>query len=119
MFLGENLLPLLTLAVGGGLAVGTLAALVRPRTEARDGELEKPPLARSVRRFGERDARARCSASLHSSKSATAPCGRWKPPDEGIGSRHGLDRFRNSSVRLFRGRDNWRDVPAGRVVRPA
>ena len=48
MFLGENLLPLLTLAVGGGLAVGTLAALIRPRAEVRDGELEKPPLGRSL-----------------------------------------------------------------------
>lgn len=48
MFLGENLLPLLTLAVGGGLAAGTLAALVRPRDEQRDGELERPPLGRSL-----------------------------------------------------------------------
>lgn len=48
MFLGENLLPLLTLAVGGGLAVGTIAAIVRPRDEVRDGELERPPLGRSL-----------------------------------------------------------------------
>ncbi|MEM7323001.1 MAG: hypothetical protein AAF531_07945 [Actinomycetota bacterium] len=48
MFLGENLLPLLTLAVGGGLAVGTLAALLRPRDEVPDGELERPPLGRSI-----------------------------------------------------------------------
>ncbi len=48
MFLGENLLPLLTLAIGGGLAVGTIAAIVRPRTEVRDGELERPPLGRSI-----------------------------------------------------------------------
>lgn len=48
MFLGENLLPLLTLAVGGGLAVGTLAALARPRDEQREGELERPPLGRSL-----------------------------------------------------------------------
>ena len=48
MFLGENLLPLLTLAIGGGLAVGTLAALVRPRDELREGELERPPLGRSI-----------------------------------------------------------------------
>lgn len=48
MFLGENLLPLLTLAVGGGLAVGTLAALLRPRDEQREGELERPPLGRSI-----------------------------------------------------------------------
>lgn len=48
MFLGEDLLPFLTLAVGGGLAVGTIAALVRPRTEVREGELERPPLGRSL-----------------------------------------------------------------------
>lgn len=48
MFLGENLLPLLTLAIGGALAVGTLAAFVRPRTDVRDGELERPPIGRSV-----------------------------------------------------------------------
>jgi hypothetical protein len=48
MFLGEDLLPLLTLAIGGGLAVGTIAALIKPREEQREGELEKPPLARSL-----------------------------------------------------------------------
>ncbi len=48
MFLGEDLLPLLTLAIGGGLAVGTIAALIRPREEQRDGELERPPLGRSL-----------------------------------------------------------------------
>lgn len=48
MFLGEDLLPFLTLAIGGGLAVGTIAALVKPRDEHREGELERPPLARSL-----------------------------------------------------------------------
>ena len=48
MFLGENLLPLLTLAVGGGLAAANIMAFVRPRPEARDGELDRPPLARSL-----------------------------------------------------------------------
>ncbi|MGH1487810.1 MAG: hypothetical protein ACRBK7_00200 [Acidimicrobiales bacterium] len=48
MFLGEDLLPWLTLAIGGGLAIGTIAALVKPREEAREGELERPPLARSL-----------------------------------------------------------------------
>ena len=48
MFLGENLLPLLTLAIGGALAVGTIAAFVRPREDVRDGELERPPIGRSV-----------------------------------------------------------------------
>ena len=48
MFLGENLLPLLTLAIGGALAAGTIAAFVRPRTDVRDGELERPPVGRSI-----------------------------------------------------------------------
>lgn len=48
MFLGEDLLPYLTLAIGGALAVGTIAAFVKPRGEVRDGELERPPVARSV-----------------------------------------------------------------------
>ena len=48
MFLGDNLLPLLTLALGGAMAVGTILALVRPRDEEREGELDRPPLARSV-----------------------------------------------------------------------
>jgi hypothetical protein len=48
MFLGEDLLPLLTLALGAALAVGTALALVRPRDETREGELERPPLGRSL-----------------------------------------------------------------------
>lgn len=48
MFLGENLLPLLTLAIGGALAVGTIAAFVRPREDVREGELARPPVGRSI-----------------------------------------------------------------------
>lgn len=48
MILGENLLVLLTLAMGGALAVGNILALVRPRTDIAEGELERPPLARSL-----------------------------------------------------------------------
>jgi hypothetical protein len=48
VFLGEDLLPWLTLALGGALAVGTLLALVRPPVDPRDGDLHRPPLARSV-----------------------------------------------------------------------
>ena len=47
-FLGDDLLPMLTLAIGGALAVGTLAALVRPRSDVPEGELARPPLARSL-----------------------------------------------------------------------
>ncbi len=48
MFLGEDLLPLLTLAIGGALAAGTIAAFLRPRSDVRDGELDRPPVGRSI-----------------------------------------------------------------------
>lgn len=47
-FLGDDLLPWLTLAIGGALAVGTALALFRPRQEVPDGELARPPLLRSL-----------------------------------------------------------------------
>jgi len=46
--LGDDLLVLLTLAMGGALLVGNVLAIVRPRDDARDGELVRPPLARSL-----------------------------------------------------------------------
>jgi hypothetical protein len=52
VFLGEDLLPWLTLALGGALAVGTLLALVRPPVDPRDGDLHKPPLGRSLVMIG-------------------------------------------------------------------
>jgi hypothetical protein len=48
LFLGEDLLPLLVLALGGALAVGNVMALVRPPREARPGELTRAPLGRSL-----------------------------------------------------------------------
>lgn len=48
MFLGEDLLPWLVLAIGGALAVGTALALVRPRHDPDGNDLARPPLARSV-----------------------------------------------------------------------
>lgn len=48
MFLGDDLLPWITLAIGGALAVGTILALVRPPQKRDDGDLVRPPLARSV-----------------------------------------------------------------------
>ena len=50
MIFGENLLALLVLAIGAALAFGNLMALVRPRDEHQvgEGELARPPLARSV-----------------------------------------------------------------------
>ena len=48
MFLGEDLLPLLVLAFGGAMAVGSALALVRPPQRRESGDLERPPVARSV-----------------------------------------------------------------------
>ena len=48
MFLGEDLLPWLLLALGGAMAVGNALALVRPPPERREGDLERAPRGRSV-----------------------------------------------------------------------
>ncbi len=48
MFPVEDLLPLLVLALGGAMVVGPFLALVRPRPEVKEGELERPPVARSL-----------------------------------------------------------------------
>jgi hypothetical protein len=46
--LGDDLIPWLLLALGGALAVGTTLALFRPPAEPGEGDLSRPPLARSV-----------------------------------------------------------------------
>ncbi len=49
MFLGDNLLAWLVLAIGGAMAAGNLMAIVRPpETKNDDNDLEKAPLIRSV-----------------------------------------------------------------------
>jgi hypothetical protein len=49
MFLGDDLLPWLVLAIGGAMAVGNLAALVRPPDASHHEEdLERAPVARSI-----------------------------------------------------------------------
>ena len=48
VFLGEDLLAYLVLAIGGAMAVGSVAALVRPPEDRREGDLERPPLVRSI-----------------------------------------------------------------------
>ena len=48
MFLGEDLLTYLLLALGGALFVGNLLAIVRPPATTRDGELERAPVVRSL-----------------------------------------------------------------------
>lgn len=55
MLFGDTgeLLAWLVLAMGGALAVGTTLALFRPQPDAQDkGELERPPLARSLVMIG-------------------------------------------------------------------
>lgn len=48
MFLGEDLLAYLVLALGAAMAAGSLMALVRPPTAPKEGELTRAPVARSV-----------------------------------------------------------------------
>ncbi|HZM42662.1 MAG TPA: hypothetical protein VFB94_26280 [Acidimicrobiales bacterium] len=48
MFLGEDLLAYLVLALGAAMAIGSLAALVRPPEAPKEGELARAPVARSV-----------------------------------------------------------------------
>lgn len=48
MLLGDNLLPLLVLAFGAAMAVGSGVALVRPPATRTEGDLDKAPVARSV-----------------------------------------------------------------------
>lgn len=47
--LGDNLLPLLVLAIGGAMAAGNLMALIRPPEKPQDeGDLQQAPVARSI-----------------------------------------------------------------------
>lgn len=48
MFLGEDLLAYLVLAIGGAMAVGSIMALVRPPEQVKDGDLPAAPVGRSV-----------------------------------------------------------------------
>jgi hypothetical protein len=48
LLLGDNLLPLLVLALGGAMAFGNLLAIFRPPANRKEGELEKAPVGRSV-----------------------------------------------------------------------
>jgi hypothetical protein len=48
MFLGEDLLAYLVLAIGGAMAVGSVLALVRPPESRSEGDLERAPLGRSL-----------------------------------------------------------------------
>ena len=48
LFLGDDLLAWILLALGGALACGNLLALVRPPEQPREGELSRAPVGRSV-----------------------------------------------------------------------
>lgn len=48
MFLGEDLLAWLVLAIGGAMAVGSIMALVRPPQQVKEGDLEAAPVGRSI-----------------------------------------------------------------------
>jgi hypothetical protein len=49
MFLGENLIIYLVLALGGALAVGNIVALVKPPVQPKEnGDLASAPKARSL-----------------------------------------------------------------------
>ena len=48
LILGDDLLPLLVLALGGALLVGNVMALARPPVRPKDGELRRAPTGRSL-----------------------------------------------------------------------
>jgi hypothetical protein len=48
LFLGKDLLPLLVLALGGALFVGNALAIVRPPAAAKEGDLKRAPIGRSL-----------------------------------------------------------------------
>jgi hypothetical protein len=48
VFLGDDLLPLLVLALGAAMVVGNGLALVRPPAEPKEGELGRAPAGRSM-----------------------------------------------------------------------
>jgi len=49
MFLGDNLIQYLLLALGGALFVGNVMAIVRPPERQRqEGNLDRAPLTRSI-----------------------------------------------------------------------
>ena len=52
MFLGDDLLPYLVLALGAAMFVGNTLAVVRPPDRPRDGELERAPVGRSMAMAG-------------------------------------------------------------------
>jgi hypothetical protein len=48
VFLGDNLLPLLVLALGAAMALGNGLAVIRPPARSKEGDLARAPIGRSV-----------------------------------------------------------------------
>jgi hypothetical protein len=48
VFLGEDLLAYLVLALGAAMAIGSIVALVRPPEAPKEGELARAPVSRSI-----------------------------------------------------------------------
>lgn len=48
MFLGDDLLAWLALALGGALFAGNLIAVIRPPDDREEGQLERAPVGRSM-----------------------------------------------------------------------
>jgi hypothetical protein len=48
VLLGEDLLPLLVLALGAAMVLGNLMAIIRPPQQPKEGELERAPIGRSI-----------------------------------------------------------------------
>jgi hypothetical protein len=48
VFLGDDLLALLVLALGAAMAVGSAFALLRPPSQAKEGDLARAPPGRTV-----------------------------------------------------------------------
>ncbi|MEX2659998.1 MAG: hypothetical protein WD232_09890 [Acidimicrobiales bacterium] len=48
MFLGDDLLPLLVLAFGAAMAIGSALALIRPPADRKEGDLAEASVGRSI-----------------------------------------------------------------------
>jgi hypothetical protein len=48
VLLGDDLLPLLVLALGAAMLLGNVMAIVRPPKNRQDGELARAPIGRSL-----------------------------------------------------------------------